>query len=270
MEFFKAIILGTIQGLTEFLPISSSGHLILFQNVLGLDTPELIFDVSVHLGTLVAVIIFFAKEISRLTKKFFILLYNIKDFKKNLKDPDIRMLILITVGSVPTAVLGFLFSLVSGKLFSSTTLVGFMLILTGIILWITKNIGSKKADIDGFTFKKSFLIGVAQGFAVIPGISRAGFTISTALFLGIKQKLAVRYSFLLSIPAICGAQILSLNNFVSETPPSGKVIAAGIVTACITGYFALMFLMYIIKKEHLYYFAPYCWLLGAVTLFVSL
>jgi undecaprenyl-diphosphatase len=223
MNSTEAILLGIIQGLTEFLPVSSSGHLVLFQQIFGLKEAELFFDVCVHLGTLVAVIAVFHREIQNIITALLRLLSLAGQKEKILQqvesDPDSKMALLIIIGSIPTAVLGFMFHSIADKLFSSSFLIGLMLTVTGLLLWITRRAkpGVKGTGIEDFSRTKAFIIGIVQGLAIIPGISRSGSTISIGLLLGIDRETAARYSFLLSIPAIVGAGLLSLKDGLSQT-----------------------------------------------------
>ncbi|MBW1615742.1 MAG: undecaprenyl-diphosphate phosphatase [Deltaproteobacteria bacterium] len=264
MTLIDAVILGIIQGLTEFLPISSSGHLVIFQNLLQTAGDlDFVFDTALHLGTLLSIIIFFMPKIRSLIKSFFKLIRLIfkRKLSEALKEPDIKILVLIIAASVPTAIIGLLLGGIIQSLLGSAKITGIMLIITGIILWLTKYAKNDKFGIEKFSFKKGFLIGIAQGFSVIPGISRSGSTISAGLFLGIKPEVCAEFSFLLSIPAILGAQIISFANFSCQAIPF-KIIAAGVFAAFASGYIALILLMKTVKKGKFYYFAPYCWVIG--------
>jgi len=269
MNLLDAAILGIVQGLTEFLPISSSGHLVIFQNVLGISSSiDFIFDTALHFGTLIALILFFISEIFGLLKSFLKVasaLFHCR-FYQVLHDPDIKLLILIIAASVPTAFIGLLLGTAAEKLFSSVRITGGMLIITGFILWFTKYIRYNKFDIEKFSFKKAMLVGTAQGLAVIPGISRSGVTISIGLFFGIKPELCARFSFLLSIPAILGAQIISFTNFTYEIIPL-QIIVGGIFAAFVTGYIALIFLMKIIKKRKILLFCSLLLVYGYISSF---
>ncbi len=267
MTNFQAIILGVIQGLTEFLPVSSSGHLVLCQQFFGLKEEELFFDISVHMGTLVAVMIFFRKEIFAILTSLF--LY-IKSFKqKGLKpDENIKLAFLIIAGSVPTAIIGLGFKKMADTIFASVFIVGCSLIVTGFFLWATKKIKSGGKGIGDFSFPKALIIGTVQGFAILPGISRSGSTIAAGLFLGLKREMAARYSFLLSIPAILGAEILSLKD-VGPGASFDMPVIYGTLTSFVVGYCSLMLLMYIVNKGRIHIFAPYCWILGALAVFTG-
>ncbi len=244
--------MGAVQGLTEFLPVSSSGHLVLIQNLLGMKSSQLLFDISVHTGTMIAVIIFFAKDIINIL---------------NPKHPDIKMIALIITGSVPTAVIGLSLKDAAENFFSSPFLAALMLIITGIILWLTKY--AKKNGNQEISTKRAIMIGIVQGLAVIPGISRSGSTITAGIFSGIEKNSAAKFSFLLSIPAVAGAQLLSIKDFPTSSDLSVNVILIGVFISFITGYAALSFLMKVIKKGNLYYFAPYCWIIGIAAIFIS-
>ena len=273
MNTLEAIILGTVQGLTEFLPVSSSGHLVLFQNLFGMHEPELLFDICLHVGTLTAVLIVFYREI-------FQILTALVQFPGRLRsagglrnllagDESIRMALLIVVGSIPTAVIGLLFKEITDQLFGSLTIVGCMLLVTGTLLWLTRRIRTKGRPIERTSLKDALLVGLVQGLAILPGISRSGSTIATALFLGVDRKVAGRYSFLLSIPAIVGALILGLDTPELQTTIPLATIVAGSVISAVVGWLALVILLRVVDRGQLYRFAPYCWLVGAITLFLA-
>jgi undecaprenyl-diphosphatase len=275
MTTLEAIILGIIQGLTEFLPVSSSGHLVLLQQLLGLKEAELFFDVCVHLGTLVAVMIVFRQDIKNIIMALW-RLFALAGQKDRIRstiqsDSELKLALLIVIGSIPTALLGLGFSSIADRLFASILIVGLMLIVTGLLLWLTRWT-TKRAQppvVDRLSPKNAFLIGIVQGLAIIPGISRSGSTISIGLLLGIKRETAARYSFLLSIPAIVGAGLLSLKDGLSGTDLTLLIPLVGAVTAAIVGYAALRILLQMVKKGHLYMFAPYCWLVGIAAIILG-
>lgn len=291
METFQGVILGIIQGLTEFLPVSSSGHLVLVQRLFGLNEPELFFDISVHMGTLAAVLIVFYKDIQAIIVSMFRLLSLF--FRKRLsffhgfKDPDtsefgiddsnLWLALLIVIGSIPTAFLGLMLHKVADRLFSSVIIVGCMLIVTGFFLWATRRIkrhGAISPDFSikkqGFSINKALVIGLVQGMAVIPGISRSGSTIVAGLFLGLNRETAARYSFLLSIPAIMGAEILSLKDSFSNPAVMDNVTLLGTFSSFVVGYAALRILLYVVKEGQLHFFAPYCWTIGVLAIISGL
>jgi undecaprenyl-diphosphatase len=275
MNSTEAIILGIIQGLTEFLPVSSSGHLVLFQQLFGLKEAELFFDVCVHLGTLLAVMVVFRQEIKNIILALMRLISSTGSKKTILQkiesDPNLKMALLIVIGSIPTAVLGFLFRGIADRLFASAFIVGLMLMVTGLLLWLTRWAATRveQPGTDRLTPKNAFIIGVVQGLAIIPGISRSGSTISIALLLGIRREMAARYSFLLSIPAIIGAGLLSFKEGLSQTDQAIQISLLGAVAAALVGYGALKSLLHVVKKGRLHLFAPYCWTAGILAIVFS-
>jgi len=276
MNSTEAIILGIIQGLTEFLPVSSSGHLVIFQRLFGLKEAELFFDVCLHLGTLLAVMAVFRKEIKNMIAALMRLVSaagSAKTIRQKIEsDGDLKMALLIVIGSMPTAVLGLSFRSIADRLFASTFIVGLMLMLTGLLLWLTRRSTSRNTPSgpDRFTPANACIIGIVQGLAIIPGISRSGSTISAGLLLGIQRETAARYSFLLSIPAIIGAGLLSFKEGFSRWDPAIGVAVAGAAASAVVGYGALITLLHVVKKGRLYFFAPYCWLVGILAIVFSI
>jgi undecaprenyl-diphosphatase len=269
LGLFHALFLGFIQGLTEFLPVSSSGHLVLFQRFFGLLEPELFFDICLHVGTLGAVCLFFRRDIAALIKAVLALLA-CKGKAASLPpetQEELAMVGMILAGTVPTGVLGLVIKGFSATVFSSLPLVGAMLCVTAGLLLATAWVpGGRDQKI---TLPKALLIGLIQGVAVLPGLSRSGSTIVLALFLGMSRERAARFSFLLSIPAIAGASLLAVLDLSGGAVPPWGMIAAGTAVSAVTGYLALRFLVYIVGRGKLHFFAPYCLLLGLVALVVG-
>jgi len=272
----EAIILGIIQGLTEFLPVSSSGHLVLFQQLFGLKEAELFFDVCLHLGTLLAVMVVFRREIKNIIAALIRLASAAGSSKTILQktetDADLKMALLIVIGSIPTAALGLAFRSIAYRLFASIFITGLMLMVTGLLLWLTRRWASRNTSsgADRLNAANAFIIGIVQGLAIIPGISRSGSTISIGLLLGIQRETAARYSFLLSIPAIIGAGLLSLKEGVFLSNPTIGVSVLGAAVSALVGYGALISLLHVVKKGRLYLFAPYCWLAGILAIAFSI
>jgi undecaprenyl-diphosphatase len=266
--------LGIVQGLTEFLPVSSSGHLVIGQHFFGLTEAALAFDVSVHLGTLVAVIIYFATDLGALIAAVGRCLGKLfkkeMSFKEAIDEPNVDLAILITAGSVPTAIMGFCMKDSAHHLFSSLATAGGMLIVTGVLLWATRWAKASTIGGDRFSIGKALLIGLSQGIAIIPGISRSGATIATGLFLGLPRERAARFSFLLSIPAVFGAGLLTAKDMTAGDAFSAKILIIGMVTSAVVGYAALALLVYIVKQGRMHLFAPYCWIIGAIVLYFGL
>jgi undecaprenyl-diphosphatase len=266
-EMLHAILLGLIQGLTEFLPVSSSGHLAILHKVLGFETESnLFFDVILHFGTLIAVVYFYRNAIVNIVKGA---IFGIKSFlsKKGIKESfftssDSKLFSLIFIGSVPTAIIGITFKDFFEGLADDLMFVGFALLGTAVFLTAFELKKKDDKKIDKMTVTDSVIIGIIQGIAIIPGISRSGSTISTAKLLGINKETAAQYSFLLSLPAISGAFLLSMKDALESGFVYEHYILAGFITAMITGYFALKLLIWMIKKSSMYYFAVYCLILA--------
>ena len=275
MALIEALVLGIVQGLTEFLPVSSSGHLVLGQHLFGIKEPEIFFDVMLHLGTLGAVCAVFRREIWSLIKEAIYLLRILFKFNKNAlaaawqERPTFKLLVLILAGSVPTGLIGFIFKDFFESMFASTLTVSFALLFTGLFLFLTGRIREGTKDITGFRILDALLIGLAQGLAIIPGISRSGATISAGLFLKLDRELIARYSFLLSIPAILAALALQVKDAGQSTfTPLG--LSLGFLAALISGFLALLLLLKIVRRGRLHFFAYYCWLVGLTGLGLTL
>ncbi len=277
MTFLEAILLGILQGLTEFLPISSSGHLVLAQKFLGLNEPLVFFDVMLHVGTLAAVLVVYRDAIWKLTTGGLSTLTDTQFWRKPAStfntSIELRFVWLILLGSIPTGVIAVLFKTELESFFHEVRLVSVMLILTGIILQLPR-LRKQEMDNSDTTSGKlrtwhAPLIGIAQGCAITPGISRSGTTISLALFLGIPAKTAAEYSFLLSIPAILGAVALKIRD-VGETAIPYYIVGAGALAAFIVGYVALRFLLVVLNRGKFSLFSYYCIALGVISLLIAL
>lgn len=273
MDWIEAVVLGIVQGLTEFLPVSSSGHLVLFQHLFGLAEPELLFDICVHVGTLAAVLAAFYKDILNLLAT----LVRLPGLLRAsggvgalfVHHPEFRLVVMIVLGCIPTAALGVLFAKMAEQLFGTVWLVGVALLITGTFLWFTRQLKPSGRPIRQMRLKDALLIGLIQGLAIIPGISRSGATISAALYLGVDRELAGRFSFLLAIPAILGALVLGLESEAFQTSiPIGTLLIGSLVAAAV-GYGALVVLLKIVKKGQLHRFSPYCWLVGIMAIILS-
>jgi len=274
MSFVEAIVLGVIQGLTEFLPVSSSGHLVIFQHLFGITEPVLAFDIAVHVGTLMAVVVFFFRDLIAIVAGA--LAFGADSLRQRrlrmptAEAPDARMAVLIIVGSVPTGIIGILFKDSAETLFSSLALVGVSLCVTSALLWGTHRLKATGIDIGTTGAGKALVVGVVQGLAIIPGISRSGSTIAAGLYLGLNRETAARFSFLLSIPAVAGAGLLGVLDLVGGNAIPLSVMAAGMVTSAVVGYGALALLVWIVKQGRMHLFAPYCLVAGLVSLYVGL
>lgn len=267
MDPLKALILGLIQGLTEFLPVSSSGHLVLAQHLLGLKDDLLLFDIVVHLGTLAAVIVFVQREISQIIRAAVAAPWlSWKGIARTWREEVyFRLLALIALATVPTGLIGLIFKRPLASLFASPAVVGFALIATGCFLAATRLLSPGGRGLDRLGPIRAIILGTAQGTAIIPGISRSGATISAGLFLGLEREAAARFSFLLFIPAIIGALALELSSSTGPGPHAPAILI-GFGAAAVSGYLALMLLMRLLAAGRFHLFAPYCIGLGLLTL----
>lgn len=259
MSYLEAAILGLVQGLTEFLPVSSSGHLVIFKGLLGLKQPGVTLEVLLHVSTLLAVLYIFRNDFVRLCQ-----FYKYKDQRK--------FLFMLILGSIPTACLGLLLSDYVEKLFQSTLAVGCMLLITGTILRLLTVLPAGKKDLTSMRPADALFIGLAQGIAVIPGISRSGSTIAGAVFRGLEPESAVRYSFILSTPAIAGAALWEARHVVFSSMGKAMLVnyTIGGVVAFLSGVLAIKLFVNLLKEKKFYYFSYYCWGLGVITIIISL
>jgi undecaprenyl-diphosphatase len=260
MDPIQAIILGFIQGVTEWLPISSTGHLRIAEQFLGLAVP-LLFDVTLHVGTLIIILLFFRKDIKTILAAL---------VKGDFKSENGKLIPLIIVGTVPTALIGVVFSNAIEAYFSNFLPIAGAFITCGVVLYFSKSGQERKENI---TYMEALAIGAAQGIALIPGLSRSGLTIAIALLLGIRREKAFTFSFLLSVPAVIGALGLTLYEQHETLTLAGvglMEILVGIVVSLVVSYFALKLLWKALAGKKFYLFAFYCWLLGAVLLALSL
>lgn len=251
MTFFQAIILGLIQGLGEFLPISSSGHLVLAPWLLGFSDPGLSFDVALHLGTLFAVILYFWKDwVELLITNCQLLIANF--FSKSAPPATSRQLqqrnlfLLIIIATIPGALFGYFLENYAETAFRNPLLVAFTLSLAGLVLFLADKYARHEKDIAKTNKKDAFLIGLSQALAIIPGVSRAGTTITAGLLLGLTRKDAARFSFLASAPIILGAVVLKIPEFLASGITQIELV--GILTAALSGYAAISWMIKFIEK----------------------
>lgn len=254
VEFFKALLLGVIQGATEFLPVSSSGHLVLGSQLLGFREQGLVFDVMLHLGTLFSVMIVFREEIWEMARAPFQWLSGSR------KKETLHFLswdLYVVIATMPAVVIGLGFKETFETMFTSIEVVCVMLIITGMLMIITRYLVDRDKPVNGW---RAFVIGCAQACAIIPGLSRSGSTIFTGMLLGVNRETVAKFSFIMSIPAILGAAVLNMKDVIAQPPPSDVLInlAAGTIMSAVTGYFAIILLLDVIKKNRLPWFGYYC------------
>lgn len=250
VEFIKAIILGFVQGFTEFLPVSSSGHLLIFRKLFGLAEAGLFLDTMLHFGTLVAVLAVFWQDVLEMIRR-----------------PTSRLTLLVIAATIPTALIGVLFKDLFEELAVSGVTAGWEFIATGVILWIADNLKERGyKDMEKISFKDALVVGTLQGVAILPAISRSGLTIAGAFFQGIDRNTAARFSFLVSIPAIAGAVVLQSKDLLEGAHGGIGLgpLAAGTLMAAVTGYIAVKWMLNIIRRGSLKIFAVYVWILGAL------
>lgn len=259
MSYLESIILGLIQGLTEFLPVSSSGHLVLAQNLFGVNESGISFEIIVHLGSLLAVLIFFYKDIFVLIKSLS------KIFSSNKTQEDKSNLMIISYllfATIVTAILGLIFKDYFTSLYDMPLVVAGMLIFTGIILYLSDITPEGNIETKNIGFFRAIFIGLGQALAIIPGISRSGTTIAFSLFAKMKRSHAARFSFLLSIPAILGAAVLDMGEMSSLNVHQTTVYLSGAVAAFVSGFAVIAILIKLIQKKQLKFFSFYCWMIA--------
>ncbi len=299
MNIVQALVLGIVQGVTEFIPVSSSGHLVLAPWLLNWPEPGLVFDTIVHWGTLVAILAVFWRDIVALATAWVRSLSGSKIALRGLLNPrfgpgsddpgrakldllspakcsleptESRLAWLIIVGTLPAALMGFLWKDFFESLFRSPGWVAALLLVTGAILALSERLGRRRRSLDDLGWLDSVLIGLAQGLAIAPGISRSGATIAMGLLRGVEREAAARYSFLLATPIIFGAGLLQLVELFRAGAGGAQLLPliVGFLAAAISGYLCIRLLLAYLQRGRLYVFATYCWLAGGVSLIVFL
>ena len=258
-EYLSAMLLGVVQGVTEFLPVSSSGHLVLFQQWLPVAGDPIAFDLALHLGTLIPVLWVYRTDLVGVVKDATV------GTGAYLVRPGVRLLVLIAAATLPTAVIGLSLEDVFERLFHNPRAVGVAFAITGTVLWATGRVKQGTTKASGLPVHHAIAIGLAQGFAITPGISRSGSTIAAGLFLGMDREAAARFSFLLSVPAIAGACVLKLGDMSLDGTSLGP-IAVGVLSSAVSGYLALTLLIRLVRKGDFRNFAYYLWPLAVFAL----
>jgi undecaprenyl-diphosphatase len=255
----KAVTLGILQGLTEFLPVSSSGHLVLAQDLLGMDAPGITFEVVLHVGTLLAVLAVYGRDLVGITR-------GVLGWDTTFRTRESRRLALwIILGSVPAALVGIGLKSHIEVLFNSVLAVGMALIMTGFILWASGGKTKGNRQVASLGPLGAVWIGLAQAAAILPGISRSGATVSAGFHLGLKPPEAARFSFLLSVPAVAGAALVD----ALDAPWDGfsaSFLLAGALSASLTGYAAIRVLLWVLARGRLRAFSYYCFALGLLAI----
>lgn len=269
MTFTDAALLGAVQGATEFLPVSSSGHLRLGQALLDSTPPSILFDIVLHIGTLVAVVAVFRAQIWRLIRGTFAVGGSIPWRERE----EVRRVALLIIGTIPTVIIGLAMKPLVGEGFPVVA-VGALLIVNGCILLASSRVASADASEGDAPWSispaRALIIGVTQGFAILPGISRSGTTIVTGLFLGVRARDAAEFSFLLSIPAILGALVLMLGDAGEFAVSDVAALALGFVVAAVVGVVALLWLLNLLARARFHHFAWYCFAVGVLGITLGL
>ena len=275
MTYFEAIILGLVQGLAEFLPISSSGHLALLQNWFGIDeTKVLLFTVLLHVGTLISVFIVYWKDIWELIVELCITIKDLCTGKGlKLEERPVRKLgVMIIVATIPTAIIGLVFNDFFDSLYTSVIPIGIGLIITGFLLLIAERMNSGNRTIENMNLRNAIFIGCVQGVAICPGISRSGSTLFGSLVCNLDRKFAVKFVFLISIPSILGSAILEAPEAIEAGVTASELgpVIAGMVVAAIAGLVAIKGMIKIVQDKKLIWFSYYVWILGAIVVLVGI
>ncbi len=262
MSWFEALALAIVQGLTEFLPVSSSGHLVLAQTFFGIEpATAFVYDIILHLGTALAALLFYRCDVLAVLRG---LLPPYHDAPQELREAR-RLLLLLSAATVPTAVIGLTFKDFFEGLFASPSAVVAALAVTGTFLIASSLLPAATQTLENAPWWKASLVGIAQGVAIVPGISRSGSTIVAGIAIGLRREDAVRFSFLLSLPAICGAALLELRH-----PPAGgsgvpvALAAVGFLVAAATGYLAILLVLRWTRAGKLWQFGLYCWVVAGL------
>jgi undecaprenyl-diphosphatase len=261
MGILQALLLGLIQGLTEFIPVSSSGHLVIFHHLLGVNETGLAFDVALHAGTLIALVAYFWKDIWQLLRAL---------FKHNHKT---RLAWLLIAATVPAAVIGYLLESAAESSFRSIKLVSLTMLTFGLVMLLAEHYYKNRKHhtaLENVTLKESMAMGFAQALAIVPGVSRSGSTITAGLLTGLDRVSATRFSFLLGIPITFGAilKVFTEASFASQVKNEQMVFVVGVITALLSGLFAIRFMLKYLSKHGLYAFAYYRMALALLVLFI--
>lgn len=285
MTILQSILLGFVQGITEFLPVSSSGHLAILQNIFHVETNGgMLFDILLHVGTLVAVFIVYRKDIWKMiTETLFMaadICSNLKIFIQNkihktslhykriVHNSYRKFVVLILISTVPTGIIGVLGKNLISSASETLLIPGICLLITGVLLLIADQAREGKALPKDVSYTKGLIIGTAQGLATLPGISRSGTTITACILCGLDRKFAVKYSFILSIPAILGAAVLEIKDVIEEPLAVSElgIYAIGAVVSAVVGYICIKTMLVVVRNKKFKYFSWYCFAVGVIAI----
>ncbi|MEX0648210.1 MAG: undecaprenyl-diphosphate phosphatase [Balneolaceae bacterium] len=268
MELLQSILLGILQGITEFLPVSSSGHLALARAFLGRDLePGITFEIVVHFGSFCSIAVYYRRKITEIIKDLFSSLTpdGLKSGRYK-SDSNTRLSFFILLSMIPAMIVGFTMKDTIESMFVNPLFVSMMLLATGTFLFSTKFVKHPKKDVNAW---RGILMGFAQALAILPGISRSGSTISVGLFTGVNRVKVANFSFLMVLPVLAGAMLLEVNEIMENGIETAAVVSlfAGFLASFISGYVSLTYLIILLKREKFHYFSYYCWALGVFGIF---
>ena len=273
MDILQGIIIGIVQGLTEFLPVSSSAHLVFVQNLLGVES-SLAFDTFLHLGSLIAVLWFFRYDIYKMLKSWWLSIGDILQgrFREGFyDDPYKRLAWYVIMATIPVGIVGLLFEDSVDALFSGALYVpAFFLFVTGTILYLSQRMPSGNINYNNITKKEALFMGLGQACAILPGLSRSGTTIAAGLTIGLDKEFAAKFSFILSIPAILGAFLLQAKDIGSAMDVNFLPVILGFIASIIAGYMAIKWMLDLVQNRNLDIFSYYCWLMGLIVFMGSI
>lgn len=273
MDIIQGIIIGIVQGLTEFLPVSSSAHLVFIQNILGVES-SLAFDTFLHLGTLIAVLWFFRYDIYKMLNSWILSIRDIIQgrFREGLyEDPYKRLAWYVIIATIPVGIVGVLFEDSIDALFAGALYVpAFFLFVTGTILYLSQRMTSGDINYSNITAKEALFMGLGQACAILPGLSRSGTTIAAGLTIGLDKEFAAKFSFILSIPAIFGAFILQIGDIGSAMDANFLPVFLGFLASIVAGYMAIRWMLDLIQNRSLDIFSYYCWLVSIIVFMGSI
>lgn len=285
MTIFQSILLGIVQGLTEFLPVSSSGHLAILENIFHVETDGgMLFDIMLHIGTLVVVFVVYHRDIWKMIREAVFMIgdifYNLRIFtlnkihktslkyKKMIRNSYRKFVLLILISTIPTAVIGYLGKKLISDASETLLIPGICLLITAVLLLMADTVQEGSKLPRETSTRDALLIGAAQGCATLPGLSRSGTTIAVCLLCGLDRRFAVKYSFILSIPAILGAAVLEIGDVIAEPVSTQQVgiYAVGMIFSALVGYICIKTMLVIVRNKKFIYFSVYCAVVGVIAI----
>ena len=273
MDIFQGIIIGIVQGLTEFLPVSSSAHLVFVQNLLGVEA-DIAFDTFLHLGTLIAVVWYFRWDIIKMIRSWILSLQDLiqgRFMEGFYSDPYKRLAWYVILATIPVGIVGVFFEDAIDSLFSGALYVpAFFLFVTGTILYLSQRMASGHIDMNNLSKKEALWMGLGQACAILPGLSRSGTTIAAGLSIGLDKEFAAKFSFILAIPAILGAFLVQAKDIGSALDVNFLPVILGFIAAIIAGYMAIRWMLDLIQNKSLDIFSYYCWAVGIIVFMGSI